>query len=890
MDKKLILIDGNSLFFRAYFATAYSGNLMHNKAGLHTNALYGFSAMLMKILEEHQFTHLFVAFDTGKKTFRHDQFEHYKAGRKATPPELLEQFPYVFRILNAARVAHFSLSGYEADDLIGTYAKRAEAEGFEVQILTSDRDMLQLVSDQVTVRLTKKGLSELEDNTPAMLYEKYQLTASQIPDLKGLMGDTSDNIIGIPGVGEKTAVKLLGQYGTIEGIYEHIDELKGKQKERFVEYEDLAFKSRKLATIETNVPVEASVDDMKYDDVDAVALTEIFQELDFQSFIKKLNLRQSVLEQNGTDESMGGLLDGLEDSSEVLVVDKITADMLPDSCALDVEIPTSNYHHAEIEGFAVVNETVRFYVPFTIAKKSEEFLAWLADESKKKAMFDYKKAQVGLEWHGIALNGVSFDLMLAGYILDSTYTQDEIAPLAASKGYDVAFVENVYGKGAKFAIPETPVVAQYAIDVAHAVWYLKDDLESELKANGQYELYQDLEMPLAHVLGDMEYAGIHVNRKTLDDMSDDMEARIGKLEANIHELAGTDFNIGSPKQLGVILFEKLGLPVIKKTKTGYSTAADVLEQLRTAHPIIEDLLMYRQLTKLKSTYIDGLRNVIFDDGKIHTIYKQAQTSTGRISSIEPNLQNIPIRLEEGKLIRKAFEPSDKDRWIFAADYSQIELRVLAHIAKIPALIDAFKHGRDIHTETAVRVFEVAPEDVSSNMRRQAKAVNFGIIYGISDFGLSQQLGIPVAQAKQFIEKYFQSFPEIKAYMKETIGYAREHGYVKTLFDRKRYIPEIRSKNYNERSFGERAALNAPIQGSAADIIKFAMIEIERALEAEQLQSKLLLQVHDELIFDVVDSEKERIAELVSEKMEAAVTLDVPLKVDYAFGRTWYDAK
>ncbi|WP_042474721.1 DNA polymerase I [Bacillus ndiopicus] len=873
--EKLLLLDGNSLAYRAFFALPP----LTNDSGIHTNASYGFTMMLQKIVEEEQPTQMLVAFDAGKTTFRHESFGEYKGGRQKTPPELSEQFPYIRKLIDAYNIKRYELDLYEADDIIGTLAKQAEAGGSEVIIVSGDKDLTQLSSDNVTVYITRKGITDIEKYTPAHIEEKYGLTPAQIIDMKGLMGDASDNIPGVPGVGEKTAIKLLKEYGSVEALYEAIDGMKAsKMKEKLVENEDSAHLSKKLATIFTEAPIEITLDDLAYAGPNEDALLAVWQELGFKSLIEKSDMQSTAQEQ--------------EDIQLNIVADVTTA-MLKDTMALHVELENEHYHSCDMLGIAVTNGEDATYIPVEIALKSDAFKAWLEDASKKKYIVDSKATQAILARYDIQLAGVAFDLLLASYIVNPAISGDDVAALAKEFGYtNVQANEVVYGKGAKWTVPETGVLADHISRKAIALWHLQSVVEKKLKDNEQYDLYHDLELPLAEILGKMEIEGISVDVEILKQMGEALQEKLTVIEQSIYELAGEEFNINSPKQLGVILFDKLGLPVLKKTKTGYSTAADVLEKLQSEHDIVKHILDYRQLAKLQSTYIEGLtKEVHAKDGKVHTRFQQALTATGRLSSTDPNLQNIPIRLEEGRKIRQAFVPS-KEGWVlFAADYSQIELRVLAHMCQDPVLVEAFKEGMDIHTRTAMDVFGVTnPDEVTANMRRTAKAVNFGIIYGISDYGLSQNLDIPRKKAAEFIESYLQSFPGVKGYMENIVADARRDGFVTTILNRRRYLPDINSSNFNLRSFAERTAMNAPIQGSAADIIKKAMIDMDIRLQKEGLQAKLLLQVHDELIFEAPAEEIEILERIVPEVMESAIELAVPLKVDYSHGHSWYDAK
>lgn len=875
--KKLILIDGNSIAYRAFFALP----LLNTDKGVYTNAVYGFTTMLMKILEDEKPTHLLVAFDAGKTTFRHKTFKEYKGGRQKTPPELSEQFPLIRELLDNMGIIHYEKDQYEADDIIGTLAGQAQKDGFETKIVTGDKDLLQLVDDHVTVLLTRKGISEVDQYDNSKVHERYNIDPIKIIDLKGLMGDNSDNIPGVPGVGEKTAIKLLTQFGSLEEIYASIDEVSGKKlKEKLTDNKEQAFMSRTLATIERQAPVDVSLNELEFTHTVSDELVSLFKELEFNTLLERIGYEEKI---NETAKEV---------DLPFQILTEVTEDVLESPTALVVEVLEDNYHFGKIHGIGLANKKGRFFIDTDTAVASDVLKRFLADKSKKKIVFDYKRAVVALKWLDVDLKGIHFDVHMAAYLIDPSDANQELADIA--KRHEIHYVfgdEAFYGKGAKQQIPEEEKLAEHLIRKAEGLLCLEEPLKQKLEDNNQLNLLTELEMPLSEVLAKMEVTGVALNKRTLTEMGDHLRSELAQTEKEIHELAGTSFNINSPKQLGEILFEELNLPVVKKTKTGYSTSADVLERLETSHDIIPKILYYRQLGKLASTYIDGLLKVVHPKtGKIHTRFNQALTQTGRLSSTDPNLQNIPIRLEEGKKIRKAFEPSEEGWLIFAADYSQIELRVLAHIANDENLISAFKHEMDIHTKTAMDVFGVSKDQVTSDMRRQAKAVNFGIVYGISDYGLSQNLGITRKEAGQFIEKYLESFPGVKRYMDEIVQQAKLDGYVTTLLHRRRYLPEITSRNFNRRSFAERTAMNTPIQGSAADIIKKAMIEMAHRLEKDKLQAKLLLQVHDELIFEAPEAEIEKLKEIVPDVMEKAVQLDVPLKVDYAFGPTWYDAK
>lgn len=873
---KLVLIDGNSIAYRAFFALP----LLNNKKGVYTNAVYGFTTMLLKVLEEENPSHLLVAFDAGKTTFRHETFKDYKSGRQKTPGELSEQLPLMRELLEAFDIAYTEVKNYEADDIIGTLASRAEEEGWDVKIYSGDKDLLQLVSEKTSVALTKKGITNVETYTPETMQERYGFDPARIVDMKGLMGDSSDNIPGVPGIGEKTALKLLHEFGTIEKVLESIDQISGKKmKERLEENKEQAMMSKQLAVIETKAPLTVSVEDAARKEYNTDKIIALFKELEFESLIKKFDTQEETPQE-------------LEDISFTVVEKEVTEEMLESPSALIVEVPSENYHEADIWGISIVNESGAYYISTEAALASEAFKAWAADPDQEKYMADTKRAVVALGWKDIELAGVTHDILIASYLIDPSAGSHQVADIAernAQKKIDSD--DAVFGKGAKRGRPEEDKLSEHLVRKGLAVFELKKVLEIKLKENEQFELFKDLELPLSLILGKMEKTGITVDTDQLKAMGEELTGHLQTLETEIHELAGTEFNINSPKQLGPILFEKLGLPPLKKTKTGYSTSADVLEKLADQHEIIPKLLLYRQVSKLQSTYVEGLLKVVHEDThKIHTMFNQALTQTGRLSSTEPNLQNIPIRLEEGRKIRKAFTSSDKGWSILAADYSQIELRVLAHISGDDGLLEAFRNEMDVHTKTAMDVFHVKEEDVTGNMRRSAKAVNFGIVYGISDYGLSQSLSIPRKEAQEFIDRYLASYPKVRDYMDSIKEQAREYGYVTTLLNRRRYLPEITSSNFNRRSFAERTAMNTPIQGTAADIIKKAMVDVTKALKDKKLESRMLLQVHDELIFEVPEHELKEMEVLVPDVMARTMELDVPLKADVSYGDTWYDAK
>lgn len=883
---KLLLIDGNSIAFRSFFALHNSLSKFVNKNGLHTNAIFGFNKMLDSILEQYQPTAALVAFDAGKTTFRNGKFDNYKGGRSKTPPELSEQMPYLRELLTGYGIKSYELPNYEADDIIGTLAKEAEAQDYVVVVVTGDRDLTQLSSEKTIVAVTKKGVSEVEEYTPAYVEEKLGVTPKQIIDIKGLAGDTSDNYPGVTKVGEKTAIKLLKQFDSLENLYEHLDELKpSKMKEHLIEDRDNAFISKDLATIRRDAPIEISLDDVQYAGINEEYLREFYHQMNFKSFLSKLD-------QTATQ-------DGVEAVKKEVVFNVLNKDNVEQLQSLKGEIDfylemlDKNYHLSDFTGFVIGNADNIWVSDDVELLNNSKIKAILEDPKIKINAFDSKRTYVGLHRLGIKLTTVNFDILLQSYLLDTNDNSNDLGQLAHEHDYDAIDTDDdVYGKGAKRAVPEQTELFNHLARKLAAINFLGKQLDQELVKNEQNNLYWDIELPLAIVLAKMEISGIKVDRNRLNQMQSEFTERLSEIETNIYNEAGEEFNLNSPKQLGVVLFEKLKLPIIKKTKTGYSTAVDVLEKLQGESPIIDNILNYRTLSKIKSTYVDGLLKVIHTtDEKVHTTYVQTLTQTGRLSSIDPNLQNIPVRIEEGRKIRQAFVPSREGWHILSSDYSQIELRVLAHITGDQNLQEAFKNGEDIHATTAVKIFGLKDaSEVTPNIRRQAKAVNFGIVYGISDYGLSQNIGISRKDAKKFIETYFKEFPGVKKYIDESVQLAKEQGYVETIAHRRRYLPDINSSSFNLRSFAERTAMNTPIQGSAADIIKIAMIDMQNELEKRNLRSRMLLQVHDELIFEVPDEEMTLMKELVPKVMDSAVKLDVPLKVGAAWGNTWYDAK
>ncbi|SCQ10061.1 DNA polymerase I [Streptococcus anginosus] len=876
---KLLLIDGSSVAFRAFFALYNQIDRFKSPSGLHTNAIYGFHLMLNHLIERVQPTHILVAFDAGKTTFRTEMYADYKGGRAKTPEEFREQLPFIREMLDKLGIRYYDLDQYEADDIIGTLDKMAEntAVPYDVTIVSGDKDLIQLADDNTIVEISKKGVAEFEEFTPAYLVEKMGITPTQFIDLKALMGDSSDNIPGVTKIGEKTGLKLLLEYGSLEGIYDNIDQMKqSKMKENLINDKEIAFLSRTLVTIDTQAPIEIDLEDILYQGPNIKQLSRFYDEMGFKQF--KQALEAEVEPEEAADIAF-------EEVTEV------RPEMLSKDDFFYFEMLGDNYHIDEMVGFAWGNAQQIYASQDINLLQQPAFKEFLGNTALK--VYDFKRSKVLLSRLGIELSQPSFDSRLAKYLL-STVDNNEIVTIAGLYGKTkLAEDEAVYGKGAKRALPEKAILLSHLARKVTVLIETEKPMTDLLRQHDQLNLLYEMEQPLAFVLAKMEIAGIKVERETLQTMQIENERILTRLTQEIYDLAGEEFNINSPKQLGGILFEKLGLPTsfTKKTKTGYSTAVDVLERLAPIAPIVEKILDYRQIAKIQSTYVTGLQDWILADGKIHTRYLQDLTQTGRLSSVDPNLQNIPIRLEQGRLIRKAFVPEWENSVLLSSDYSQIELRVLAHISGDKHLIEAFRHGADIHTSTAMRVFNIErPEDVTPNDRRNAKAVNFGVVYGISDFGLANNLGISRKEAKSYIDTYFERYPGIKNYMENVVREARDKGYVETLFHRRREIPDINSRNFNVRGFAERTAINSPIQGSAADILKIAMIRLDQALIDGNFKTRMLLQVHDEIVLEVPENELTAIKTLVKDIMESAIELSVPLKADESAGKTWYEAK
>jgi DNA polymerase-1 len=876
--EKLLILDGHSLMNRAFYGLPP----LTNAEGLHTNAVYGFTNMLLKIKEEIKPDYIVTTFDRKAPTFRHKEYVDYKAGRKKMPPELHEQFEPLKELLNLMSINIFEIDGFEADDLIGTLSKYAEAQDIEVYILTGDRDALQLASDYIKVIITKKGITEKEIYDRKRMIEDYGVTPTQFIDVKGLMGDASDNIPGVPGIGEKTAYKLIQEYGSVENVLSNVENISGKKvKESLMENREMAIFSKKLATIITDVPIEIDLEDIKSkDSYNLEGIRKFFFKMQFKSLLDRLPAEDVSSDAKAEENTEVNY----KEIEEVSVFKELVQKLKDYTGTLYITPYIENetmYSKLNMDHFVLTLEGDDNYVvrqSKLVRENKEEAIQGLKDifskSGVKKVGYDMKNCYTALQKLGIEVEGLEFDIKLAAYIIDASKGEYPLIELI----HDYIGVE-VKGQGLEYEVRENMYLPQ-----------LHQKMADKLKEFDMEKLYYDVELPLSRVLASMEEKGFKVSYDMLEVLSVKFKGEIDTTQKEIYNLAQEEFNINSPKQLGKILFEKLDLPVVKKTKTGYSTNAEVLEQLADKHPVIEKILYYRQITKLYSTYIEGLKNVLDEDGKIHSNFNQTVTTTGRLSSTEPNLQNIPIKYEMGKEIRKVFHANDEDSVILSADYSQIELRVLAHIAKDENLISAFLGHSDIHTKTASEVFGVPLEEVTSTMRSRAKAVNFGIVYGISDFSLSKDLKISKSEAKTYMDTYFDRYPGVRHYMDSIIEEAQKNGYVTTVLNRRRYIPEVNASNKIMKALGERLAMNAPIQGSAADIIKLAMVNVYNKLKEGNFKSTLILQVHDELILNVYKDEEEKIRALVKREMEEVMDLSVPMEVDISVGSTWYDAK
>ncbi len=868
--KKIILVDGNNLLFRSFYATAYQGVIMKNSRGFPTNALYGFINMINKIIKEENPSYIMVAFDKGK-TFRHDKYESYKAGRQAMPDELKVQFPKAKEVLNAMGIKSFEIDNYEADDIIGTLAKIVDNEDeFIATIVSSDKDLLQLISDEVVVKLLKQNDYIMMDKKE--FRNTYHVDPIRMIDLKALMGDASDHIPGVKGIGEKTAISLLEKYDNLDNLYQNIDNITGKTKEKLLDGKTDAYMSYDLATIYKEVPLDFTLEDCKYNGIKKEEYVKILEDLEFYSILKKIDfndLETKEVKEKKKEEIKLGTIENFKTQEF--------------SFYLETRGPI--YSKSEILGMALYNgKEAMFLNKEDIIKYKDVF-----QSNVDKCTYDLKKNIVVLNNLGVKFKNVTFDTMIATYLLEYII-KDDIAFTAKSLGYDIPLYESVLGTEKKPKELSSKDLAELCISKAKFIYETKDRLTKELIDASEMDLFKDIEMPLSEVLADMEVTGIKVDSNYLSNVEEELKKQMDAIEEEIYECAGEKFNIMSPGQLANILFEKLQISYPKKVKDNkYSTSKEILDKIIDKHPIVRKVLDYRTIYKLYTNYAVGLQSEIREDGRIHTIFTQTLTRTGRLSSISPNLQNIPAREEFARLIRKAFIPDNNSK-ILSSDYSQVELRIFAHMAKATNLIKAFVEDKDIHAKTASDIFKVPIEEVTKEMRRTAKAVNFGILYGISSFGLSEDLGIDISTAKAFMDNYLQSYPGIREYMEEEKANAYKYGYVKTLMNRKRKIEELSSKNYMIRSSGERIALNTPIQGTAADILKKAMVEIYREFNERNLKSKMLIQVHDELVFNVLDNELEEVKKIVRDVMENTFKLDVPLKVDIEVGNNWYEAK
>lgn len=858
----ILLIDGNSMLFRAYYASAY-GKVMTTSNNIPTNAVYGFITMLEKAIEVIKPDGVLVAWDAGKPTFRHEYYQDYKGTRKELNPDLKVQFPIVREFLDAAKITRYECVGIEADDIIGSFVQAHPQQ--KIHILSSDRDLLQLIRPNCDVYLMKKGISEMAIMDEAALFELYELKPKQIIDLKALMGDTADNIPGVKGVGEKGALKLLKEYETVDNLYEHVDELKGKLKEKIENGKEEAMLSKYLATIKCDAEIPVTMEDLVFNGFDD-EVNDFYIKYEMKSKVKKSNSPKV--------EKVSG---------DFKVVDKVSETLLVDNAVVYAVYDNELFYESTLYGLTFAYDNKVEYINLNDLLKDEQALNYLSSD-KTKQVYDAKNMYHLCAQNKLEINGINFDFMLAAFLVDQDITNvDKLVQKYQIEGY--LDKDEVFGKRGKPCLVEDEMVSKHAFNFSYGLTLISDELKNKLKEYEMESLLYDMELPLSKVLYEMETRGILCNIDILDEIAQETNAKIESLNKQIYEIANHEFNVNSPKQLAIVLYDELGLPCGKKR----STAADVLEKLVHVHPIIPLLLQQRKYQKIYSTYAQGLKKHILKDGRIHTIFNQVQTQTGRLSSSDPNLQNISVKDEEGKYIRKAFVANEHE-YLLSADYSQVELRMLAHMADEQTMIDAFNHDIDIHTTTAMELYEVSSDEVSAQMRRNAKTVNFGIIYGQSDFGLSEQLGISRKEAKFFIDKYFASYPNIQGYMEKTIETCQKQGYVTTLFSRRRYIKEINDKNYMMREFGKRAAMNAPIQGSAADLIKIAMLKIDAKMKEMNVKSKMILQIHDELIFEVVEDELALMKELVVKGMQEALELKVPLKVEASIGKDWYEAK
>jgi len=924
--EKLFLLDGTALAYRAYYA--FIGRPLVTSGGMNVSAVYGFTNSLIKILEEEKPDYIAVVFDSSQPTFRHEMHPEYKATREKMPEDMAIQLQKLKEVIEAFNIPILEIPGYEADDVMGTIAKIAESKGIETYLVTGDKDFLQLVSPMIKIYRPTKGLADIEIVDVDKVKQEWGVTPEQIVDVLGLMGDKVDNVPGVPGIGEKTAVQLIKEFGSIENLIKNVDRIPTQKiKENLKSSIEKALLSKTLVTIKTDVPLDINIYSLKASQPNREKLAELFYELEFKSLIKKLGLTSAVREVEEekieeqkkpvkyssikTEPHQYHIIKSIDELKDL--VDKLKS---ADLVSFDTESTGIEPLNADLIGISfAVKPGEAFYVPVSVETTSSDSLFELEKKKKthgieietvlkyvkpiledpgiKKCGQNLKYDMLLMAKYGVWISGISFDTMVAGYILnpEGSHTLEALAKEYLK--YQVIPISQLIGEGRfQRKMSEVPVekVAEYACEDADVTLKLVDKLKNELERREQLKLCEEVEFPLVEVLAHMEFSGVKLDTDLLREMSKELDRMLDNLTHDIYRLAGTEFNINSPQQLADVLFKKLKLPPVKTTKTGYSTDVEVLEELAKEHPIAEKLLEYRQIQKLKSTYVDALPKLVNPKtGKVHTSFNQTGTATGRLSSSDPNLQNIPIRTEIGREIRKAFIPSEPDWFIMSADYSQIELRIMAHLSGDENLISAFRKGLDIHSSTAASVFGVRPEDVNYEMRRKAKEVNFGIMYGISPYGLSQRLGIPQPEAKKIIEVYFQRFPKVKEYIDKTIAEARQKGYVATLLGRRRYVPDINSRNRTVREFAERTAINMRIQGTAADLIKLAMVRIYDEMKKRKFKSKMILQVHDELVFDVAPDEVEQLKEIVLDKMQNALQLDMPIVVDLGVCKNWYEA-
>ena len=876
---KVLLIDGNSLMFRAYYATAYTGNLMQSKSGLYTNAIFGFVNMIQKLVNS-DVDKVFVAFDAGKQTFRHKQFDDYKGGRKPMPEEFKMQIPYIKQYLDIMNIKHFECLDYEADDLVCAYADLANNGENEVYIVSGDKDLLQLAKGNITVCLTKKGITELEEYTQSNFKEKMGFYSYQVPDYKGLVGDSSDNLPGIKGIGEKTALKLLEQYNSLENLIENVNELKGKVHDVILENKEVGLMCKMLATLKSGFELPYTLDEIKVVKPDYLKLIDFFKQLDFYSMLKKIEKEMASVKEEKEEVK--------EEKLDIIIADEnFDFSILKDSFIL-CETFKENYYNDSILGISIVSDDLskKIFIKENNLFKNKSLINYL-ESDYRKITFDYKRLYVVLKMNGVKLKNVVFDVLLAAYLINPSFVSDDLKiVLEHFEDTNLNYDENVYGYKSKAKEPEVEIMANHSINKCLAINKIMPKIIEEIN-NLKQEFIFSIELQLSSILGDMEINGLKVDRNTLKSVGEQLSIKQKEVEQKIYEISGEEFNINSVKKLGEILFEKLSLPSGKKNKTGFSTSSEVLEKLAPNFEIARLVLEYRAISKIINTYVNGLEEVMNEQDYVHPLYKQAYTQTGRLSSINPNIQNMPVRSEMGQVIRSAFVSRFEGGKIMGCDYSQIELRVLAHMSSDQAMIDSFNSKEDFHTNTASWLYEVDNKDVTKEMRRTAKAINFGIVYGMSAWGLSESINISPFEANMYIMKYFTTHHKVREFLDQTIIDAKNNGYTKTMFNRLRYIPELQSSNKNLASFGERTAMNAPIQGSAADIIKVAMVEVNKAMQG--MKSVMIAQVHDELLFDVYPGELEQLKLIVKKTMESVVELKVPLIAECESGNNWLEA-